>query len=285
MRHRRAVSNGESTPRRGIASLWCSPVAIASSVKTWFRAAFLSRQSVDGDQEIDLEASEGSSRSNNSGVNSFYLTCVPSGSRLPDLSQIDATTIDTDLKYFDHLRDLIKRHNRSWRGILNPRKVLSVQYVKFELLFDNTHVEVRQTPGYPEDEQEYRPCKADFEKDSMLPWGSNTLLHFLEQRHQCVEYPQILRRIPVKLKERLATKSDGSALLGWGMHLVDGVDTLRIGILGIYGLIVSSLLGVLWAKLHSNDIQGGTGLTQCLMAFVTFLITMHGLVGFVEQRQ
>lgn len=70
-----------------------------------------------------------------------------------------------------------------------------------------------------------------------------------------------------------------------GNALVDGVDGFRIGILGIMGLVLSSLMGVLWAKLHGDDIQGGTGLTQCLMAFVTFLVTMHGLMGFVEQKQ
>lgn len=237
------------------------------------------------DRDIELESQARPGPSNVARSRAFYLTCATRGARIPALLQPPAESISTDLEYFDLLRKIVNDHARTLKGILNPRKVTSIEYVKFELLFDNEHVEIRQRPGYPESKEHYQPCKDDFDTDCLRPWGPNTLLHYFERRHKCLEHPRILARIPKKLKEKLAVSDDGKLLMGWGMQLIDGVDGFRIGILGIIGLVMSSLVGVLWAKLHGNDIQGGTGLTQCLMAFVTFLVTMHGLVGFVEQKQ
>jgi hypothetical protein len=217
-------------------------------------------------------------------ASSFYLTCAPNGSRIPGLTQSPSAAVRNDLEYFDLLRKISSNHRRTWRGFLSPRKITSIEYVKFELLFDNEHAVIRQTPGYPEVKGHYLPCKADLEIESFGPWPPNTLLHYFERRHKCTEHPRILARIPKKLKQKLQLPDDDKTVTGWGMQLVDGVDGFRIGIQGSIGLILSSLVGVLWAKLHGNDVQGGTGLVQCMMAIVTFFVTMHGLVGFVEKK-
>ena len=60
------------------------------------------------------------------------------------------------------------------------------------------------------------------------------------------------------------------------MHIVDGVDTFKLGLSGFAGLIASSVIGLVWAGVR-QDIQGGSGIMQCLMYFVTFVVTMHGV--------
>jgi hypothetical protein len=106
---------------------------------------------------------------------------------------------------------------------------------------------------------------------------SNTLLHYFEKVHDCTQYPHLLRSIPKKLKGKLVVENEDGPAPGWGMMLVDGLDTLRIGLAGVVGLIISSLIGIVYAKLR-GDIQGGSGITQCLMYIVTFVAALHGVV-------
>ena len=105
---------------------------------------------------------------------------------------------------------------------------------------------------------------------------SNTLLHFFEKEHDCCQYPSALSAIPKKLKGELSVPERGRPRVGWGMQLVDGIDTFRLGLSGSAGLLASSMVGIVWARVH-NDIQGGSGISQCLMYFVTFVVTMHGV--------
>ncbi|EXJ89913.1 hypothetical protein A1O3_02980 [Capronia epimyces CBS 606.96] len=232
----------------------------------------------------DAEASSRPGAPQATDETSFYLTCVLNTARIPALIHTQSAAIYSDLEYFDALRTLAKSSRASLVSIFNPRKVVAIAYVKFELLFDNEHVEIRKAPDFPLDPEHYQPCKAEFERDDFCPWGPNTLLHFFERRHRCSHHPNILARIPRKLKEKLAVSDHSQPGIGWGMQLVCDVDRFRVGIMGVVGLVVSSVMGILWAKLHGNDVQGGTGLAQCLMMFVPFFVALRGFGNFVEQR-
>lgn len=146
------------------------------------------------------------------------------------------------------------------------------------LLHDNQHVDVRETaePQFPKDEVEYDPVEKLLLHTDTPYLESNTLLHFFEKEHDCCQYPSALDSIPKKLKGKLIVPERGRPLVGWGMQLVDGIDTFRLGMSGSAGLLVSSLIGIIWARLH-HDVQGGSGISQCLMYFVTFVVTMHGV--------
>ena len=215
----------------------------------------------------------------------FYLTCVRQDSRIPSLEQIAAASINSDQDYFDMLRAISKSKRWSLRWVLGLRKVTSIRYVKLALYFDNKYVQIDNIGDLPKDKEQYNPCKDDFDgSPGLCFWAPNALLHYYEKRHAFWEHPTILPSIPRKLKGKLFVSADCASKEGWGMQLLDGIDSLRVGLIGVTGLLLSSFLGILWAKLHGNDVQGGTGLTQCLTGFVTFLVTMHGVVGFVEQR-
>ena len=146
------------------------------------------------------------------------------------------------------------------------------------LLHDNQHVDIflSPEPQFPKDKEEYSPNEAQILQSERLFLGSNTLLHFFEKEHDCCQYPHALRSIPKKLKGKLSVLEGGGPIPGWGMQLVDGIDTFRLGLSGFAGLVASSVVGIVWARMH-HDLQGGSGITQCLMYFVTFVITMHGV--------
>src|SRR5436305_14650887 len=62
--------------------------------------------------------------------------------------------------------------------------------------------------------------------------------------------PECLKRFPKKLKERL--KCNAGVNPGWGLQLVEGWDFIKIGIIFVFFVIGSLLLGVLWARLHHS---------------------------------
>ena len=146
------------------------------------------------------------------------------------------------------------------------------------LLHDNRHVDVFQSgePQFPKNEEEYSPIDMQLIESENLYLGSNTLLHFFEKEHDCCQHPHALSSIPKKLRGKLAVPNGGRPMVGWGMQLVDGIDTFKLGLSGFAGLVASSVVGIVWAQLH-RDVQGGSGIAQCLMYFVTFIVTMHGV--------
>jgi hypothetical protein len=144
------------------------------------------------------------------------------------------------------------------------------------LLHDNEHVDVLQSlePQFPKNNEEYSPVDSQLRQSGALYFGPNTLLHFFEKEHDCCQYPHVLSSIPKKLKGKLSVPPKGRPMVGWGMQLVNGIDTFRLGLSGFAGLLVSSVAGIVWARVH-QDVQGGSGIAQVLMYFVTFVVTMH----------
>jgi hypothetical protein len=55
------------------------------------------------------------------------------------------------------------------------------------------------------------------------------------------------------------------------MQFVEGLDYFKLCVFGLVGLSISVLFGVIWSVLR-HDVQGGFGITACLMMFWTFTI-------------
>ena len=228
-----------------------------------------------------------------------YLTCFPeAGDRRPRLVQVSTSEIQGDREYFNMLRKQARMIRRTWTRMLVPRKIKAIRYVQvsqprpivkidlvlttdtlqMHLLHDNEHVDVlaNPEPQFPKNKEDYSPIDSQLEASECLYLGSNTLLHFFESQKDCCQYPHALYAIPKKLKGKLSVPPQGRPMIGWGMQLADGLDTFRLGVSGFAGLLVSSAVGVIWAATHT-DVQGGSGIAQCLMYFVTFIVTVNGV--------
>ena len=259
------------------------------------------------DSKVDAESQEPDTVSATVQEGPYYLTSFPSpGDRRPRLAQVAASEIQGDQAYFAMLRAKARAIQRRWINILVPRKVKAINYVRVSaqwlshnlllltwiffqmyLLHDNEHVDVFQSvePQFPKDEDEYSPVETQLQEAESLYLGSNTLLHFFEKEHDCCAYPHALFAIPKKLRGKLSVPERGRPMIGWGMRLVDGIDTFRLGLNGFAGLLASSMVGIIWARLH-HDVQGGSGISQCLILnirlslawyFVTFVVSVSFL--------
>lgn len=128
-------------------------------------------------------------------------------------------------------------------------------------------------PAFPPDDRagQYEPCESLLQKGSPLEaWRSNALLHLYHKAHNITTIRRVLRRIPRKLNGALLVGQD-DADMGWAMYRRSGLDRERILWTCFMALVLCMVPGLSWWMLR-DDVQGGTGITSCLMVFVCFFV-------------
>ena len=147
-------------------------------------------------------------------------------------------------------------------------------------MFNEKHVDVLEcdSPRFPPAMDKYRPFDVQL-RSSQQYFGSEILMHFLRNKHECREYPHILPRIPRRLEEKLTVQEKGIPKIGWGMNLVDRVDHWRAFWNGLVLLILCVPPGFAWFIWHKHDVQGATGITACLMGFVLYIVGAWRFLG------
>jgi hypothetical protein len=114
MRPSDAAPNGASTPRGYFSGL---------SRRLFRRTA---TQRVDAESQGGPRQRPGRPESEGG----YYLTCFPvSNDRRPTLVQVKESDIDGDHSYFSSLRENVKKLQRPWLRLFNPRKVKAIRYV------------------------------------------------------------------------------------------------------------------------------------------------------------
>ncbi len=130
-----------------------------------------------------------------------------------------------------------------------------------------------ERPAFPPDTKarEYEPCESSLKDDYLFEaWPPRTLLHFYKKSHDIKTDRRILRSIPRKLNGKLLVQGD-DAEVGWGMYLRVGLHWEKIFWICLVALVLCWVPGLLWWMLQ-HDVQGGTGITSCLMGFVGFFV-------------
>ena len=128
-------------------------------------------------------------------------------------------------------------------------------------------------PAYPPDARacEYEPCESSLRDDFVFEaWPPRTLLHLYKKSHDIGTHRRIIRRIPRKLNGRLLVVGD-DAELGWGMYLRAGIHWEKFFWTCFVALLLCWAPGLVWWMLR-DDVQGGTGITSCLMGLVGFFV-------------
>ena len=112
----------------------------------------------------------------------------------------------------------------------------------------------------------------------MPPIGPNILVHFFENPDHASVLPDLFRRIPKKLREKLIPCQQKGAVIGWGMQFVEGADTFMVFISGCMGFLACLLVALAWT-VAKDDVQGGFGIGGFLLAFMVFCggIVLHSL--------
>jgi hypothetical protein len=130
-----------------------------------------------------------------------------------------------------------------------------------------------ERPAFPPDSRapEYEPCESSLKNDFALEaWPPRTLLHLYNKRHEIDTHRRIVRRIPRKLNGQLLVTGD-EAEVGWGMYLRTGLHWEKFFWACLIALLSCLVPGLVWWMLQ-DDVQGGTGITSCLMGFVGFFV-------------
>jgi hypothetical protein len=114
----------------------------------------------------------------------------------------------------------------------------------------------------------YNPCPLDDE----LPISSDLFLHYLLDCNSPSRGFIWLPRIPRKLATSIFNE-DGPAGFGWGVHIDEGPDFLRIFLLNLGILMLSGVAALIW-KFLEKDFQGAFGFACWVIAVLNTVMAV-----------
>lgn len=200
----------------------------------------------------------------------FLLVCIPHKKWAAKLVHFNVNSLLSDQLFFIKLKSIYQEMRGRWTSFFFLKKLRSIRFVYFEL-YSSQLVDIVRTNDIPPEEKKhvysYRPIPAEM----IPPVGVNLLMHLYDHPEEAETVPVCLEKIPKKIRERLLVEPNRGTGLGWGIHLVEGLHWGKVCGIGLAGFLISILFGVLWSTLK-GDIQGGFGVTACIMIIFSFVM-------------
>ncbi|KAI1362011.1 hypothetical protein F5Y08DRAFT_330434 [Xylaria arbuscula] len=223
------------------------------------------------------------------GTKQFLLLCVNTGTYQIQLGHIDLTNVIWDVSLFGMIRETYK----SMRGrfVKNPFIVpTTIEYVKFELVSrSNTgecigNYEKDSIPGKEEIARKEYTLSPYPPRIGRVPIQPHVFMHsFLSPGDHLggLAVQQLPKKVGRRLKCTRQARNSLDVPHGWGIYIVEGINTSLVVLClgGLVGLL--SLLVLLWSTLR-GDVQGGTGIGQyglAVIALATAILTLKPLKG------
>ena len=178
----------------------------------------------------------------------------------------------TDKSLFSTLRSLYKTARTEHISFLSLKAIKSIRFVRFEV-YSQRLVDVLTSPDMPDerrsDQYSYRPT------EFIPPIGENHMMHLYNHPEETEHTAVCLEKVPKKIEGLawLPTESEG-AKIGWGLHLVEGLDFKKFWVWGFIGFMISITFGIAWSFIR-GDIQSGFAVAACML---TGLIFTTGLI-------
>ena len=212
---------------------------------------------------------ERNSRSSAIRENLFLLMCIPYRKHGTRLVHMDLAELVSDETLFRKLRHEYQSIRGHWASYFSLWKMAEIQFVKFGL-HKHQLIDIKEKNDLPpaslKNEYRYQPIPAE----TIPPIGTNYLMHLYEHPDHADDGPFCLERIPKKVREQLRlSPHQAPGLLGWGVYFAEGFNWPKFWVFGSVLLSLSVLFGLCWSTLR-QDIQGGFGITACMMVAVTF---------------
>lgn len=114
----------------------------------------------------------------------------------------------------------------------------------------------------------YDPCPLENE----LPISPDLFLHYLFSCSSPSRHQTWLPRIPRKLDLSIFA-STAPASFGWGVHIDEGPDYLKVFVLNLAILSVSGVAALLWDT-YRHDFQGAMGLATWIIMLMNTLMAV-----------
>jgi len=210
----------------------------------------------------------------------FVEVCVNTGEFQRQLAEIDVSNVTSD----GHLFGLIQERYqavRSFRAGYFFLKPADVHFVRFSVE-DRHRVGILDKPmaipGHADmaaEGYDYHPCPL-----RPPPIPANIFLHHLANPgpHRRLRWGG---RIPQKLDSSIHQTPDPDTLvMGWGVHIIEGLNRFNILLCALVGLLVSGVVSVAWAVAR-DDVQGGFGI-GAWMASVQSIVVMLVVTRWTE---
>ena len=199
----------------------------------------------------------------------FLLLCIPYRKHGTRLVNMDLADLDSDESLFRKLRREYQSIRGQWASYFSLWKMSEIQFVKFGL-HKHQLADIKEKNDLPpvtlKNEYRYQPIPAE----TIPPIGKNHLMHLYEHPDHADDSPFCLERIPKKLRDQLRLcQHQAPGLVGWGVYFAEGFNWPKFWIFGSVVLSLSVLFGVCWSTLR-HDVQGGFGITACIMVAITF---------------
>ena len=200
----------------------------------------------------------------------YLLMCIPHRRYAAKVAQINVSAFHSDQLFFPQLRLNYHEIRGRWHSVFSLRTLKSIKFVQFEM-YSSSLADIQATDVIPcanrKDEYRYRPVPAEI----IPPVGPNHLMHLYHHPEDAETAPVCLEKIPRKLRQPLSVCPVRGTGLGWGIHFVKGLHLTKLWATGFVGLLASIAFGVCWST-KRDDIQGGFGVTACMMVGLTFTI-------------
>ena len=209
----------------------------------------------------------------------YLLLCTPFKTHANKLINIDTTTRPpSDKAFYRLLRQTYTTTRGRFRNLFSIRALSEIRFVQFEV-FRNDLADVRKYDCIPPETQKdqylYRPMPAEYEP----PIGKNQMRHLYDHPEHADDLPVGFSRVPRKLRERLALSPGLGRCEGWGICFVEGVSWPRVCLLGLAGVVASTLFGVVWTVVR-GDVQGGFGVASYMLGVL--VLGLGALQGAFE---
>lgn len=198
------------------------------------------------------------------------------------LLQPCTTGITTDCEAFTIMRDSHDMYQQEgsllWKvwSILRLLKTKDISFVKFEFFEKSKTADIKHNidsketiPPPHNKDYLYRPVPIDL----IPPIGKNTLLHFFNTPHKAEDSAQCFDRLPKKTTGTIAKSGE----IGWGLHLVDGLNHQRIAFLATLVGIGGIIFGISWS-LTKGSVQDAFSVGAFMLALAGFIIICAGVI-------
>ncbi|KAE9374270.1 hypothetical protein N431DRAFT_437737 [Stipitochalara longipes BDJ] len=201
----------------------------------------------------------------------YLLLCHNSGigAEIVKLRQPDICDINNDQKLFSFLHDEYITLRKRWWTWVSLWTLQSIKFVRFEL-YENELVDVKKVDEVPPPtkDNDYRHGPPN-PPELNPPLGSTLLMHLFKHPELAGTKKHCLKKIPRKLRNRLAVVDEEDDAIGWGLQFIEGWSKKRLMYMTALTSGLSSFIVMILVSILGHDIQNAAAIASFMLSFVT----------------
>jgi hypothetical protein len=201
----------------------------------------------------------------------YLLLCHNSGigAEVVKLRQPDICDINNDHKFFSFLHEEYITLRKRWWTWISLWTLQSIKFVRFEL-YENALVDVKKLDEVPPPTKDYEYRHGPPNPPELNPpLGSNFLMHLFKHPELAGTRRHCLKKVPRKLRSRLAVIGEEDDAVGWGLQFIEGWSKKRLMYMTALTFGVGSFVVMVSVSMLGHDIQNAAAIASFMLSFVT----------------